>query len=143
MSLSTAAHPIDAPELAGQIANSSRPRAQTVAGFDLTFRGEVGVELVGGRRTGGGGGDIAVWRAARGIDPQDPRPTGGHQLEAAVELWKQHLDRDVARAIEPHNSNLDQREGPRKDSVTVTTSSARIKSRRTLRLRPAASDRSH
>ena len=50
-------------------------------------------------------GDIAVWRAARGIDPQDPRPTGGHQLEAAADLWKQHLDRDVARAIEPHNSN--------------------------------------
>jgi conjugative relaxase-like TrwC/TraI family protein len=29
--------PIDACELAGQIAKSSRPRAQTVAGFDLTF----------------------------------------------------------------------------------------------------------
>src|SRR5829696_7854803 len=29
--------PIDARELAGQIAKSSRPRAQTVAGFDLTF----------------------------------------------------------------------------------------------------------
>jgi conjugative relaxase-like TrwC/TraI family protein len=29
--------PIDAPELAGQIAKSSRPRAQTVAGFDLAF----------------------------------------------------------------------------------------------------------
>jgi hypothetical protein len=29
--------PIDALELAGQIAKSSRPRAQTVAGFDLTF----------------------------------------------------------------------------------------------------------
>src|SRR5215216_78798 len=29
--------PIDAGELAGQIAKSSRPRAQTVAGFDLTF----------------------------------------------------------------------------------------------------------
>jgi hypothetical protein len=29
--------PIDARELAGQIAKGSRPRAQTVAGFDLTF----------------------------------------------------------------------------------------------------------
>jgi conjugative relaxase-like TrwC/TraI family protein len=29
--------PVDARELAGQIAKSSRPRAQTVAGFDLTF----------------------------------------------------------------------------------------------------------
>jgi hypothetical protein len=26
-------------------------------------------------------GDIAVWRAANGINPQDPRPTGGGQLE--------------------------------------------------------------
>ena len=58
--------------------------------------------------------DIAVWRAARGIDPQDPRPTGGYQLQAAADLWKQDLDRDVARAIEPHNSNLDQRQAPRK-----------------------------
>jgi TrwC relaxase len=31
-------HPIDAAELAGQIAKSSRPRAQTVAGFDLDGR---------------------------------------------------------------------------------------------------------
>ena len=59
-------------------------------------------------------GDIAVWRAARGIDPQDPRPTGGHQLEAAADLWKQHLDRDVARDTEQHNSNVDQRQAPRK-----------------------------
>ena len=29
--------PTDAAELAGQIAKSSRPRAQTVAGYDLTF----------------------------------------------------------------------------------------------------------
>jgi hypothetical protein len=59
-------------------------------------------------------GDIAVWRAANGIDPQDPQPTGGTQLEAAADLWKQHLDRDVARAIEPHNSNINQRQAPRK-----------------------------
>ena len=59
-------------------------------------------------------GEIAVWRAARGIDPKDPRPTGGHQLEAAANLWKQHLDRDIARAIEQHNSNVDQRQAPRK-----------------------------
>ena len=29
--------PMDARELAGQIAKDSRPRTQTVAGFDLTF----------------------------------------------------------------------------------------------------------
>jgi conjugative relaxase-like TrwC/TraI family protein len=59
-------------------------------------------------------GDIAVWRAACGIDAQDSRPTGGHQLEAAAELWKQHLDRAVERAIEPHNSYVDKPQAPRK-----------------------------
>ena len=29
--------PVDARELAGQIAKDSRPRTQTVAGYDLTF----------------------------------------------------------------------------------------------------------
>ena len=38
-------------------------------------------------------GEIAVWRAANGIDPQDPRPTGGTQLETLPVLWKQRLDR--------------------------------------------------
>jgi hypothetical protein len=40
--------------------------------------------------------DIAVWRAANGINPQDPRPTGGTQLETLPALWKQRLERDVA-----------------------------------------------
>jgi hypothetical protein len=43
-------------------------------------------------------GGIAVWRAANGINPQDPRPTGGTQFEALPALWKQRLDRDVAWA---------------------------------------------
>jgi conjugative relaxase-like TrwC/TraI family protein len=43
-------------------------------------------------------GEIAVWRAANGINPQDPRPTGIGQLETLPALWKQHLDRDIARA---------------------------------------------
>jgi hypothetical protein len=46
-------------------------------------------------------GELAVWRAARGIDPQDPRPTGGTQLEMPPALWKQRLDRDLARASDP------------------------------------------
>ena len=46
-------------------------------------------------------GDIAVWRAANGINPQDPRPTGGTQLEILPALWKQRLDRDIARATNP------------------------------------------
>jgi hypothetical protein len=43
--------------------------------------------------------EIAVWRAANGINPQDPRPTGGGgQLETGPALWKQNLDRHIARA---------------------------------------------
>jgi hypothetical protein len=44
--------------------------------------------------------EIAVWRAANGIDPQDPRPTGGGgQLDTAAALWKQRLDRQIARSV--------------------------------------------
>ena len=47
-------------------------------------------------------GEIAVWRAANGVDPQDPRPTGGGgQLETASALWKQRLDRHIARSADP------------------------------------------
>jgi hypothetical protein len=46
-------------------------------------------------------GGIAVWRAANGINPQDPRPTGGTQLEMLPALWKQRLDRDIARSTNP------------------------------------------
>jgi hypothetical protein len=46
--------------------------------------------------------EIAVWRAANAIDPQDPRPTGGAgPLETLPALWKQHLDRDIARSTYP------------------------------------------
>jgi hypothetical protein len=42
--------PIDAQELAGKIAKDSRPRTQTVAGFDLTFSPVKSVStFVGGR----------------------------------------------------------------------------------------------
>ena len=46
-------------------------------------------------------GEIAVWRAANVIDPRDPRPTGGTQFETLPALWKQRLDRDIARATDP------------------------------------------
>ena len=36
-------------------------------------------------------------RAASGIHPSDPRPTEGTQLETAPAIWKQRLDRDIAR----------------------------------------------
>ena len=44
--------------------------------------------------------EIEVWRAANGINPQDPRPTGGTQLETAPVLWKQRLDRHIARSTD-------------------------------------------
>jgi hypothetical protein len=47
-------------------------------------------------------GEIAVWRAANGINPQDPRPTGGGgHLETLQALWKQRLDRHIARSTDP------------------------------------------
>ena len=46
-------------------------------------------------------GEIAVWRAANGINSQDPRPTGGTQLETLPTLWKQRLDREIARSTNP------------------------------------------
>jgi conjugative relaxase-like TrwC/TraI family protein len=46
-------------------------------------------------------GEIAVWRAANGINPQDPQPTGALQLETLPALWKQRLDRLIARATNP------------------------------------------
>jgi conjugative relaxase-like TrwC/TraI family protein len=56
-------------------------------------------------------GEIAVWRAANGIDPQDPRPTGGGgQLQTALALWKQRLDRHIARSADSSgNARFDQR----------------------------------
>jgi hypothetical protein len=53
--------PVDARELAGQIAKDARPRERTVAGYDLTFSPvKSGVEPVGGRRPGGG---VTAWTA--------------------------------------------------------------------------------
>jgi conjugative relaxase-like TrwC/TraI family protein len=60
-------------------------------------------------------GKIAVWRAANGINPQDPRPTGGGgQLQTAPALWKQRLDRDIARATDSSGSaRFDERQAGR------------------------------
>jgi hypothetical protein len=58
-------------------------------------------------------GQIAVWRAANGINPQDLRPTGGTQLETLPALWKQRLDRDIARATNPRaDARADKRQAP-------------------------------
>jgi conjugative relaxase-like TrwC/TraI family protein len=58
--------------------------------------------------------EIAVWRAANGINSQDPRPTGGTQLETLPALWKQRLDRDIARATyRPADARADERQAGR------------------------------
>jgi len=56
--------------------------------------------------------EIAVWRAANGINPQDPRPTGeGGQFETAAALWKQRLDRQIAHSADPSdNARADERQ---------------------------------
>jgi conjugative relaxase-like TrwC/TraI family protein len=59
-------------------------------------------------------GEVAIWRAANGIDPRDPRATGGVQLETAPTLWQQHLDRAVARLNDlPGNPELQGRRAAR------------------------------
>jgi hypothetical protein len=51
-------------------------------------------------------GEIAVWRAANGIDAQDPRPTGeGGQIETAAGLWKPRLDRHIACSTDSSGNN--------------------------------------
>ena len=43
-------------------------------------------------------GEIAVWRAANGINPHDHRPTGPAQLQTASIEWRQRLDQSIAQA---------------------------------------------
>jgi conjugative relaxase-like TrwC/TraI family protein len=61
--------------------------------------------------------EIAVWRAAVGVDPQDRRPTGAGQLQAASALWQQNLDRDVALCSHRVGADVGKRQvgGPSQD----------------------------
>jgi hypothetical protein len=52
-------------------------------------------------------GEIAVWRAANGIHPNDPRPTGAAQLPIAPALWQHHLDSSLARGSDDNIGHLD------------------------------------
>src|SRR5215212_5096004 len=40
-------------------------------------------------------GEVAVWRAANGVNPHDRRPTGPKQLPTASAEWQQHLNRRI------------------------------------------------
>jgi conjugative relaxase-like TrwC/TraI family protein len=57
-------------------------------------------------------GEIAVWRAANGIQPSDPRPTGAAQLQAAAALWQHHLNRTLARGSDDNSGHLDIQKRP-------------------------------
>jgi len=57
-------------------------------------------------------GEIAVWRAANGIHPNDRRPTGGGQLQTASALWQHHLDRSLARGSDDSIGHLDIQKPP-------------------------------
>jgi hypothetical protein len=62
-------------------------------------------------------GEVAVWRAAVGVDPQDRRPTGAGQLQAASALWQQSLDRAVALCSHRFGADVGKRQinGPSQD----------------------------
>ena len=51
--------------------------------------------------------EVAVWRAANGIHPNDPRPTGAGQLQTASALWQHHLNRTLARGSDDNIGQLD------------------------------------
>jgi conjugative relaxase-like TrwC/TraI family protein len=62
-------------------------------------------------------GAVAVWRAAVGVDPQDRRPTGAGQLQAASALWQQNLDRYIALCSHRLRADVGKRQidGPSQD----------------------------
>jgi hypothetical protein len=51
-------------------------------------------------------GEVAVWRAANGVNPHDRRPTGPKQLPTASAEWQQHLNRSITHASD-YPANLD------------------------------------
>ena len=84
-------------------------------------------------------GEIAVWRAANGINPQDPRPTGGGgQLETLPTFWKQRLDRDIARATDqPADAKANERQ-TRHTALSRSLPDPRTASERAIRAQPIA-----
>jgi conjugative relaxase-like TrwC/TraI family protein len=61
--------------------------------------------------------EIAVWRAAVGVDPEDRRPTGAGQLQTVAALWQQNLDREVALRSNRLGADVGKRQlgGPSQD----------------------------
>ena len=83
-------------------------------------------------------GEVAVWRAANGIHPNDPRPTGAAQLQTASALWQHHLNRGLAshdigrhevRARDGAGSSRDRRPEDRQRLPPTSPRSARARRR--------------
>jgi hypothetical protein len=62
-------------------------------------------------------GEVEVWRAAVGVDPQDRRPTGAGQLQSVAALWQQNLDQAVALCSRRLSADVGKRQlgGPSQD----------------------------
>jgi ATP-dependent exoDNAse (exonuclease V) alpha subunit len=69
-------------------------------------------------------GEVAVWRAANGVNPDDRRPTGPEQLPTASAEWQQHLNRRISHAND-YPANLDFR----RQGVGSTTEGGRHEDR--------------
>jgi conjugative relaxase-like TrwC/TraI family protein len=56
-------------------------------------------------------GEIAVWRAANGIDPHDRRPTGPEQLQSGPAEWQRCLEHGIAQSTnDPDRLNPSRRQ---------------------------------
>ena len=52
-------------------------------------------------------GEVAGWRAANGVDPQDRRAAGPDQLQISSAEWQRHLERRIAHASDnPTTSDI-------------------------------------
>jgi hypothetical protein len=89
-------------------------RSQLVTGLANRVRGDAGQDETqpvwappGSRPNVEIIGEVAVWRAANGIHPNDPRPTGAAQLSTAPALWQHHLDRSLPHGSDDNIGHLD------------------------------------
>ncbi len=81
-------------QLIALLANDIRQHASrdTIQAAGAAPGAQLSVDLIG---------DIAVWRAANGVNPHDRRPTGPAQPRTTQSLWQQALDRQVQQQSNP------------------------------------------
>jgi conjugative relaxase-like TrwC/TraI family protein len=61
-------------------------------------------------------GEIAVWRAANGVNPHDHRPTGPDQLQTASIGWRHRLEQSIAQS----SADPARLDPPRRQAATRT-----------------------